>query len=177
MAIHEWLPSITGVVGVVTGGLIAWGGWKHGERVTKVTHQHEAAMAYEERQQQRIESSYVELLETAERVHVRLSLTLQVLDGQLSPTTVPAPKMPTIDDLARVNARALAHGSTQVQPLLEDWRDVINRVFALVDELKGGSRDGGETRQLAQECLDRETEVRTALSRLIATELRSLGRR
>jgi hypothetical protein len=177
----EWVAPVAtaavGVVGIAFTWLAGKQGRDHAERVAQIGNDHVAAMAREERTQQRLADSYVALLEMAERVGQWAQAVRPTMD------TSPAQLVPPLPDLAEqatAEARVGAFGSIPVRERLEVWRSIVHDIIGkdyLIRLQEADAEQGRPAVEVGQPRLEihnarpKEREAREALAHQIAVEL------
>src|SRR5690242_8922620 len=88
-------------------------------------------MAYDARQQKRLEEAYIEMLQVtgravhwSNRVHPRMSIEPKLL-----------PDMPSPDEQTRVRALVGSYGSPEVRKLLGEFDDLIDAIRSVAERI------------------------------------------
>jgi hypothetical protein len=177
----EWVAPVAiaavGAVGIVFTWLSGKQGRNHAERLARIGNDHVAAMAREERTQQRLAETYVALLEMAERVGQWAQAIRPMTDTTPSQ---PVPPLPDLAEQATVEARVGAFGSIPVRERLDVWRSIVHDIIGK-DHLIGLQETDAEQERPAvnvgvprleiHNARPKEREAREALAHQIAVEL------
>lgn len=169
------------MVGVATGVSGVYFTWKsgkeaktHAETVARDQLTHALLLAREQREQQRMETAYIQLLVEAERTGNWANLVFSMLFAN-----PPFPGPPSPDQWAPVAAHVRAFGSARVKELMQEWRDVVDQLTELVRLITppGISVEGGDERPEARrefiESRAKERTARLALADQVAIELQT----
>lgn len=179
----EWVgPTVvTGVV-ALAGMALTWrSGQKSqetAERLHKQQLDHELRKVAEERTQNRLGDTYVELLTMAEEVGQWASTVRPIMDTN---PPQPVPPLPDLRQQARVGALVGAFGSDRIRDLMDEWMTVVKKMIStheLID-VEASDRQTGRptTRQgpslygVIQDLRPKEREARAELTDCIAREL------
>jgi hypothetical protein len=162
----EWVaPVVTGAVGV-TGMVITLLAGKQARDAARVD-------AREAREQQRLETAYVSLLDMAERAGQHVQMMCPVVD-----TRQPLPEMPSYAEQARTYALVGAVASAEMRKRIAAWLDVIHQATTtagLIPEIEADPwRYQGITenqRLKLRELQRHEREAHEALREQAAVEL------
>lgn len=125
----EWVaPVVTGAVGL--GGIVfTWltGKQSRDQAVATLRQQldHDRLQAREAREQERLESAYLELLKMVQRAGIWAE-TVYPLLGQS-----PDIPLPSLDIQADAAALVAAFGTPEVEAKLQAWRSVLKKMIAL----------------------------------------------
>lgn len=165
----EWVAPVStasaGVVGVFFTWLTSWQGKRHAETVAREQHVHARELAREQRQQQRLETAYIQMLIEAERTG---NWATQAYSLLFAPP--PLPELPSPDGWNPVAAQVNAFGSPQVKELMQAWRDVVDQLTELVRLISRQERP--EARKEFIQLRPKERKARLALASQVASELR-----
>jgi hypothetical protein len=177
----EWVALVAtaavGVVGIAFTWLSGKQGRDHAERLARIGNEHAAAMAREERTQQRLADTYVALLEMAERVGQWAQAVRPMMDT--SPAQ-PVPPLPDLAEQATVEARVGAFGSIPVRERLDVWRSIVHDIIGKDFLIRLQEADAeharpavnvGQPRLEIHNARPKEREAREALAHQIAVEL------
>lgn len=179
----EWVgPVMTGAVGITVGitGIVATyktgkQGRQHAEALARQKNEHDAALAKEQRDQQRRSEAYIELLVMAERVGQWVSMVRPMLDTD---PPRPTPPLPELLEQARSNALISAYASSAVKERYGAWREAVLKAIRAVEEIEFAlSRPRSDLdhvkpwRELDLTHRAAERETREALAGQIASEL------
>ena len=156
--------------------MVAWRGYRHGERLAGVRTEHERQMAREARRYQRLAEAYVPVLDFAFKVGLWTELVRPLIQiGE-----VELPPLPSLEEQAHVQALVAAYASSEVKQLMLAWRDQLNNMRRAADmiisfaqrECARGHIDGGtEWLKLEQEYRPAERQARQALADQVSAEL------
>jgi hypothetical protein len=155
--------------------VVAWRGYRHGERLAGVRTEHEREMAREARRYQRLTEAYVPVLDFAFKVGQWSELVRPMIQiGEVKP-----PPLPSLDEQAHVQALIAAYASPEVKQLMLAWREHLNNVrkadmtigFAQQHDARGHIDDGAEWLKLEQEYRPAERQARQALADQVSHEL------
>jgi hypothetical protein len=157
---------VTGAVGV--GGIIfTWLTGKQARDAARVD-------ARQARNQERLESTYTDLLVSTERISHWLAAVFPVLE-----TGQPIPEPPSPAEQARTEALVKAFGSNKIRELMEAWRGVVQQATTRVGLIPEVEQDRWrwhgipeDPRQKLEELRQQEREAREALADQAAVELR-----
>ncbi|MET9303559.1 hypothetical protein ABZX66_30030 [Micromonospora aurantiaca] len=179
----EWVgPVMTGAVGISVGitGIVATyktgkQGRQHAEVLARQQNEHDAALAKEQRDQQRRSEAYVELLTMVERVGQWASMVRPMLDTN---PPRPVPPLPELSEQARSNALVGAYASPAVKERYQAWRKVVMEAIGAVEDIEFAlaNPDAGLSHIKPRRELDfkhrpAEGDARRALADQIAAEL------
>ena len=172
----DWVPFATAAVGSASTALVAWFGFRHGERLaSQRTADHERQLAIDARKQQRLAEAYVPLLTFAYRVGQWSDLVRPAIQTAQMP---PPPPLPTPEEQAKIQALVGAYASSTVRDFMQAWQEVLTKVrvadmyigFAQERESRGvidaGSNGFGLNRisDRLNAALDRRWWIRSHLS-------------
>jgi hypothetical protein len=134
----------------------------------------ERLLASDARDQQRLESAYVDLVDMAERVGQWAQLVLPMIDT--NPPQLHRP-LPSFDEQAHVEAVVMAFGSNEVRKLMADWRGVVVKINATVQQINWEESNPLRASQRSprltlEELLPEERAARQALAEQVSAELR-----
>lgn len=181
----DWVaPVATAIVGIA-GTTFTWltgkQGRDHTEHLTQQRLDHEAEMAKDQRRQQRLADTYVDLLTFAYTMGAWANLVRPILDTD-PPKELPV-GIPPVDEQIRVEARAGAFASAEVRRLVKIWRDSVGEIrradylLSLCNEARKRGEDSGiddaEQWLRLRDLRPIEQEHREALTGQIAAELGS----
>jgi hypothetical protein len=177
----EWVgptaAAAVGVVGITFTWLSGKQGRDHAEQMARIGNDHVAAMAREERTQQRLADAYVALLEMAERVGQWAQAVRPMVD---TAREQPVPPLPDLAEQATVEARVGAFGSIPVCERLDVWRSIVHDIIgkdSLIRLQEADAEQGRPATDVGQPRLEihnarpKEREAREALAYQIAVEL------
>ncbi len=168
----EWVaPVATGATASIVGGAGIVFTWLTGKQARDDAR----ASTREARVQQRLENTYVDLLDMAEQIGVWAQMVCPV--GDTIPPR-PVPPMPSVPEQAHTEALVKAFGSAQVRERMEAWRDVVKEMFVTLQLIRwveadpSRHRDVDENPRLKLEDLRRDERMnREALADQVAREL------
>lgn len=180
----EWIGSVAtatvavviGVAGIVATFKTAKQGREHAETVLGEQLAHERKLATEARDQQRLETAYVDLLEMAEAAGQWVQLVLPMLDTD---PPQPDPPLPSLEVQGHVQAVVRAFGSPKVIERMESWEAVVREanMTVAVARMKDIPREAFKARRTLDEGLrPQERSARRVLAEQISTDLRLGGR-
>lgn len=178
----EWVAPVatasTAIVGMTVTWCTARSGQVHARQLAKDRMDHEISAALEDRHQQRLADTYVELLTLAESVGHWASAVRPMLD-----TGSPPPPLPPLAEQARVEARVRAFGSEAVLHAQQAWRMSVQKIIKVDEDLryhetittKGHKSSIDDARLLADlpDLRERELQARKEMSDLVACELKA----
>jgi hypothetical protein len=175
----EWVAPVAsaaamttlGVAGIFATWLNAKQGRDHAETISKDQLAHERLLAKEAREQQRLETAYVNLLDIAERAGQWAQMVYPMIDTNQS-----VPPSPSSQEQAHTGALVNAVGSHEVRERMETWRAVVRQVISTVEQIKweesDPTRHSEQSPRLALEKLRaQERLAREALGSQVAFEL------
>jgi hypothetical protein len=172
MALDWVAPVATGTTATIVGGAGMFFTWLTGKQARDDAR----ATAREARQLQRLENTYVGLLDMAERAGQWVQTVLPIVDTN-PPQKIP--DLPSIEEQAHTEALVKAFGSTEVRERMEVWRDVVKEMIATVGLIRWIEADTTAHRGIQENPrgkLDglrrQEREARQALGNQVAVELR-----
>jgi hypothetical protein len=171
----DWGNTATvavGVGGVCFTWLTARQGREHAETVLGLQLNHERLLASEARDQQRLETAYVDLLEMAEAAGQWVQLVLPMLDTN---PPRPDPPLPSLEAQGHIQAVVRAFGSPKVLERRESWEAVVRKTISTVTvaRMKDVPREAFKARRaLDEELRSEERSARRALAEQISAELR-----
>jgi hypothetical protein len=159
----EWVGTTTlGVAGIVGTWLVG----KQGRDATRVD-------AKEARKQQRLETTYVPLLEMAERTGQWVQMAYPMIDTN-PPQPNPA-ELPSFAEQAHTEAVARAFGSVEVRNRMKTWRAVVTEMIRTVEQIGREEASGRFSEVSPRVTLDKlrpqEREARDAIADQVAGEL------
>ena len=178
----EWVAPVAtatastaiGVAGIFFTWLSGKQGRDHAETISGQQLTHARLLAKEAREQQRLESAYVALLEMAERAGQWAQLVLPMID-----TNPPGPvrPLPSFEEQAHTEAVVRALGSKEVREQMEKWEAVLRRVISTVEQIhweeSSPSRASQRSPRLTlEELRPQERAARQALAEQVSAELR-----
>ncbi len=170
----EWVASVaTGTTATIVGGAGIFFTWLTGKQARDDAR----ATTREARQQQRLESTYVDLLDMAERAGQWVRMVYPIWDTN-PPQPVPA-ELPSLPEQAHTEALINAFGSAEVRERMKTWRDIVSEVISTVTQIRWeeadptGKRYSEESPRRTLERLRGEERVaREGLANQVAAELR-----
>jgi hypothetical protein len=178
----EWVaPAATaaatttvGVAGIFFTWLSGKQGRDHAETISGQQFAHARLLAKEAREQQRLETAYIALLEMAERAGQWAQLVLPMMDT--SPPQ-PVPPLPSLEEQAHAEAVVRAFGSNEVRERMENWEAVLRRVVSTVEQVGWEEADPRRASQRSprltlEELRPQERVARQALAEQVSAELR-----
>lgn len=173
----EWVSPIATACAGAFGVYFTWfagkQGREHAERISNFQLMHARALATESREQQRLESAYIQLLKEAERVGNWVNVIYPLVDT-VPPR--PEPVLPTLDEQATTAALVHAFGSKAVKERMQAWRDVALYMTHLAGVIRteesGGDKDFLHRKMFADRRPE-ESAARMSLAEQIATELKA----
>jgi hypothetical protein len=181
----EWVAPVAtatasiavGVAGIFFTWLSGKQGRDHAETVLSQQLAHERLLASEARDQQRLETAYVDLLDMAERAGQWAQMVLPMIDTH---PPQPDPPLPTLEVQAHTQAVVKAFGSSQVRERLENWESVVKKAIstvAVAHMTKDVPVEAAQARvTLERDLRPQERAAREALAEQISAELRPGGR-
>ncbi|HEY1523044.1 MAG TPA: hypothetical protein VGF70_08545 [Solirubrobacteraceae bacterium] len=175
------LPDVVigGAITLVGGGAVAWLGGQRADRADKRRFAHERELEHDRRGQDRLESTYVSLLEFASQAFENANREVQDRVLELRPPPPPGP-MVTPDDPHRLLATMGAFASDEVRKLGDAFENNRRRVRMTVwhyEVAKGAPTSPGATElaphfEAMEAALAQLREAREALRGRIAEELK-----
>lgn len=181
----EWVAPVAtavasiavGVGGVFFTWLTGRQGREHAEAILAVQLSQDRLLASEARVQQRLETAYVDLLDMAGRAGQWAQMVLPMIDTN---PPQPDPPLPTPEEQAHVEAVVRAFGSKEVRALMADWRGIVTRVNATVQQAIWEEADPRRAsqrspRMILEELRSQERTAQQALAEQIRAELRPAG--
>jgi hypothetical protein len=169
------------LIGIIVGGVIGVAGLLAGWLNLREGNKHEATMAREAREQERLGSAYVPLLRMAERMGQWAHLVAPMIE--FNPPQ-PIPPLPDLAEQAEVAAVVKAYGSDATREVMDKWLEIVRKIVMAV-QLVGFEREarergeGGNFGQPYLKLMDlrpAEAETRDALARQVAAELRAVAK-
>lgn len=172
----DWVPFATAAVGSASTALVAWFGFRHGERLASQRADHERQLAVDARKQQRLAEAYVPLLTFAYRVGQWSDLVRPAIQTAQTP---PPPPLPTLEEQAKIQALVGAYASSTVRDFMQAWQEVLTKVrvanmtigFAQEKESRGVIDAGEQWIRLEQDLRPAERHARQALVDQVSLEL------
>lgn len=133
----EWVSPVAaasgGFFGGVVGAYFAWlSGKQSRDQVSRTLQEqfgHDRLQAREDREQQRLENAYLELLRMTERV----GQWAQIVYPFLQTGPLPETPMPPLEVQADTAALLAAFGTEEVREKTEAWRAVVNEMRVLAE--------------------------------------------
>ena len=133
----EWVSPVAtatasiavGVAGIFFTWLSGKQGRDHAETISGQRLAHERLLASEARDQQRLETAYVNLLEMAEAAGQWVQLVMPMVDTE---PPQPDPPLPTLEVHAHTEAVVRAFGSPQVRERMDSWESVVRKAISTV---------------------------------------------
>lgn len=178
----EWVAPVATAAGASAGVLgtvlTARGGRRHAETIARETNAHAERMARSERQQERLEAAYGELMRMAEATGHWASRVFPMMDTD---PPQPVPALPSDEEQIRVRAAVRAYGSTEVNNLMDEYYAVVHtlNVSSLTVKIGEGMREGGGSKiasdariKILQDDRPAEVAKRRELAERVAAELR-----
>jgi hypothetical protein len=170
--------SITvGVAGIFFTWLSGKQGGDHAETISGQQLAHERLLASEARDQQRLETAYVNLLEMSEAAGQWVQLVMPVVDTD---PPQPDPPLPTLEVQAHTEAVVRAFGSPQVRERMDSWESVVRKAISTVTVGHMMASLPSEATQarltLERDLRPQERSARQALAEQVSAELRPGGR-
>ncbi|HTX93863.1 MAG TPA: hypothetical protein VME67_02880 [Mycobacterium sp.] len=178
----EWVAPVAtatastavGVAGIFFTWLSGKQGRDHAETISGQQFAHARLLAKEARDQQRLESAYVALLEMAERAGQWAQLVLPMMDTN---PPQPVPPLPSLDEQAHAEAFVRAFGSNDVRERMDKWEAVLRQVVSTVEQIQWEEADPRRAserspRLTLQQLRPQERAARQTLAEQVSAELR-----
>ncbi len=175
----EWVaPVATGAVGVA-GILGTWftGKQSRDQALETLREQlgHDRLQAREAREQERLESAYLELLKMAERVGVWAQMIYPVMQSGEPPET----PLPSLEVQADAAALMASFGTDEVREKLEAWQSVVKQMITAAEQVVWEEADPSgrrlseiSPRVTIHQLRPEEKRTRDALGAQVRAELR-----
>ncbi|SKV08043.1 Uncharacterised protein [Mycobacteroides abscessus subsp. massiliense] len=173
----EWVAPVStagaGGLGVFFTWLTSWQGRRHAETISRDQQKHARDLSREQREQQRLETAYIQMLIEAERMG-NWATSVHPMYGPNAPVV----DMPSLDEQATTAAHVNAFGSAPVKRLMQAWRDVVSEMAfqaALITPSGFVVEDRSQDMEARKEIFrlrPKERRARLALADQVATELR-----
>ncbi|MFV8233070.1 hypothetical protein [Mycolicibacterium fortuitum] len=174
----EWVAPVAtasaGIAGILATWLTGKQAREDAKQISRDTLEHQRLLAKEERQQKRLESAYVKLLEMAEQTGLWATKVFPVTDTD---PPQPVPPLPSLELQAHIRALINAFGSEAVASSMMNWLTVVRIMVSITDEIglesvdfESGPADISLRARL-EKLRPEERQAREALAKKIATEL------
>jgi hypothetical protein len=174
----EWVaPVVTGAVGL--GGIVfTWltGKQSRDQALATLRQQlgHDRLQAREAREQERLESAYLELLKMAEQAGVWAQMVYPVFQSGQPPNT----PLPSLDVQADAAALVAAFGTDEIREKTQAWQSVVKEMIAAAEQVAWEDAhptqvppQGKSARVTIHELRPDEKRTRDALGAQVRSEL------
>ncbi|MGO9552327.1 hypothetical protein [Mycobacterium sp.] len=161
----EWVaPVATATLGVA-GIFGTWLTGKQGRDDAK-------ALAKDARQQQRLETTYVDLLDMAERTGQWAQMVYPMIDTN---PPQPVPPLPSLAEQAHTEALVRAFGSSGVWKRMDAWRAVVRQMVSTVRQIEWEEAEPTRLSELSprltlEELRPQERDARINITREVVLE-------